>query len=188
MTAPVTEPNLGGWFQTYTGVQFFPVSPEPGSIRIRDIAHALAQMPRFTGHTQRFYSVAQHSVLAASLVPESDRLWALLHDASEAYLCDIAKPLKMMPEFAGYRVIEAHLQTMIFSTFGLTGPEPASVKLADRTMLATEASQLLGPLLPAWHANGGTDFTLALDIQIDPWTPEAAEFYFLQTFNALTRG
>src|SRR5271156_4912831 len=90
-----TWPNSSSdsaWIQTFTGKKFYPFNPKPQDIDIRDIAHALSNICRFTGHTKRFYSVAEHSRNVAKLVPAHMKLQALLHDASEAYLCDIARP------------------------------------------------------------------------------------------------
>ena len=76
--------------------------PRIDKVAIEDIAHGLAFQCRFNGQTCDFYSVAQHSLIVADLVPESHRLAALLHDAAEAYLGDMVKPLKvLMPEFSG---------------------------------------------------------------------------------------
>ena len=77
------------WIQTFQGKAFDPFAPRPADISHFDIAHALSNICRFTGHTNTFYSVAQHSVQVALLVPRPMQLAALLHDASEAYLCDI---------------------------------------------------------------------------------------------------
>lgn len=82
------------WIQTFLGKPFWPLSPRPEDIDIRDIAHALAMTCRFTGHSQKFYSVAEHSVRVSRIVPAQFALHGLLHDASEAYLCDLSRPIK----------------------------------------------------------------------------------------------
>lgn len=139
-----------GWMQTHSGRQFFPLAPKAEDILIEDIAHALAYQTRWAGHTRHPFSIAQHSVLVASLVPESDRLWALLHDASEAYLVDVPRLLKRLPAMAMYRTAEAVLQRTIYQRFGLTGEEPASVKAADLELMVAEAQDLLPVLHAAW--------------------------------------
>lgn len=136
------------WTQTYTGKRFDPLDPDPAMIDLADIAHALSNVCRFGGHSQHFYSVAQHSVFVADYLFEiyDDRkiaLAGLLHDASEAYLGDIPRPLKYRPEFAAYREAEATLEAMIFERFGLKGPYP-EVKKADNAILADEAKWLMG--------------------------------------------
>jgi hypothetical protein len=171
----------GGWIQTYTGRVFYPQHPGD-AIDIEDIAHGLAFAPRFAGHTREFYSVAQHSVMVAGLVPDAEKLWALLHDASEAYLADIPRPIKHLPELEGYRQVEHALQTAIFAYFGLTGPVPASVKQADEIALATEAVNLMAPFAGRWT----TDFSLALEGEFFAWPSDLAKQSFLSTFYGLT--
>lgn len=110
-------------------------------ICIEDIAHALSQIIRFTGHAKAPYSVAQHSLLVAEIAPPEHRLWALLHDASEAYLGDVASPLKtLLPQ---YRELEDQFQKVIAGRFGLPYPIPAAVKHADRVALMVEKRDLL---------------------------------------------
>lgn len=111
-------------------------NPENSIITIGDIAHALSNICRFTGHVHRFYSVAEHSVLASYLVPPEDAFAALMHDAAEAVLGDVSKPLKsLLPD---YRRIEDRVERAIFAKFGLPTELPASVKIADRQMLGIE--------------------------------------------------
>jgi 5'-deoxynucleotidase YfbR-like HD superfamily hydrolase len=129
------------WIQTYSGKKFDLLNPTPESISIFDIAHALSNICRYTGHTKEFYSVAQHSVLASVNVPPKDALAGLLHDATEAYLTDISKPLKMLlPE---YCKLEDKIYKIIAAKFGLPAELPASVKEADLRLLATEKRDLL---------------------------------------------
>lgn len=155
---------------------------------IEDIAHALANLGRFTGHTRTFYSVAQHSVLASLIVPAEDALAALLHDAPEAYLGDVAKPLKeLLPD---YRAIEERLERSLFAQFGVPYPLPASVKRADRIMLATEKRDLM----PAHdRACGSDEWALIAGIEpladrIVPMPPWAAKQLFLARLDELTEG
>lgn len=123
-------------------------------VRLPDIAHALSLLNRFTGHSTSPYSVAQHSVLVSKLVPEHVALWGLLHDASEAYLGDVATPLKNL--LPCYREIEDSVQRSVARAFGLKWPMPEPVKEADRQALAAEKAALfsvdhdwgLGPQKP----------------------------------------
>ncbi|MGD0775965.1 MAG: phosphohydrolase [Candidatus Solibacter sp.] len=125
-------------------LRFWPLDPNPEKILVEDIAHALAHQCRFGGHASTFYSVAEHSVHVSKLCPAEDALWGLLHDASEAYLVDLARPLKLLPEFAAYREAERRLQCAVAVRFGLLPDQPASVTEADDTMLWIEAHSLLG--------------------------------------------
>jgi len=88
--------RIGDWIQTYTGKRFWPLDPRPEDVDILDIAHSLSLLCRFTGHTSSFYSVSQHSILVAQEVPKRLRLWALFHDAAEAYIGDIARPTNLI--------------------------------------------------------------------------------------------
>jgi uncharacterized protein len=100
--------RTGDWIQTYTGKQFWPLSPLPEDIVIEDIAHALSMQCRFGGHVRTFYSVAQHSVHVSLLVEPQYALWGLLHDAAEAYLVDLPRPIKKFSEMGLlYQEIEA---------------------------------------------------------------------------------
>jgi 5'-deoxynucleotidase YfbR-like HD superfamily hydrolase len=123
------------WITTYSGKQFYPLAPRAADICIEDIAHHLALQCRWSGATRKPLSIAQHSFHVAQLVSPGCRLWALLHDASEAYLLDVARPLKHSMAYAGYRTAEAQLQTVIFQTFGLSGEPPSEVKEADDLLL-----------------------------------------------------
>ena len=92
----------GDWIQTFTGKRIYPFDPDPDLICIDDIAHALSNICRFTGHVKHFYSVAQHSVIVANAIPDSlgvphtNELYlqALLHDAQEYLFSDLSRPLK----------------------------------------------------------------------------------------------
>lgn len=129
------------WMQTYSGKKFDLLEPTQESIDINDIAHALSNLCRYTGHTEHFYSVAQHSIIAAANVPEENKLCALLHDATEAYINDISRPLKaLLPE---YRKIEDRIWHEIADKFYLPYEMPESIKKADIRLLATEKRDLL---------------------------------------------
>ena len=168
------------WIQTYSGRKFYPLDPHIDSIVIQDIAHALAMQCRFTGHCKFHYSIAQHSVLVSYLVSDQDKLHALLHDASEAYVCDMASPLKRSGQFEEYKKIEKRLQNTIYRRFNLNEEEPKSVKTADLLMLSTEAQTLLAPIHPEWKLPVNP-----LPMLIAPISPEEAKKMFLDRFNEL---
>src|SRR5690349_6806238 len=88
---------------THSGVQFDLLKPDPSVVHLEDIAHALSHLCRYTGHCNRFYSVAEHSVIVSLMVPPSEpklAMQGLLHDATEAYVNDLARPLKdLLPEY-----------------------------------------------------------------------------------------
>jgi uncharacterized protein len=130
---------MGPWIETASGLRYHFLNPQQDEIDIQDIALALANKCRFSGHTQ-FYSVAEHSVCVAYRLPKHLRLAGLLHDASEAYLGDIPSPLKAcLPD---YRAIEKVNEAAIIDKFGVDIYNPL-VKQADRQALYTEASYLI---------------------------------------------
>lgn len=137
----------GNYIETVSGKQIAIPHTDPTQIDIFDIAHALSYAPRFAGHTKVFYSVAEHSINVARLVEKEHKLQALLHDATEAYLCDIPTPFKaMMPE---YKNMEGWLWKAISERFGVPYELHPSVKEADAIMLMTERDAMK-PLHGDW--------------------------------------
>lgn len=171
--------RIGPFIQTYLGIRFYPVDPYLDDIQIEDIAHALSNQCRFTGHTKHFYSVAQHSVYCSQMMPPGQELYGLLHDASEAYLCDVARPVKHMPEMAEYRAVECVVQQWIYHRFGLGWQEPPELKKVDARMLFTEKEQLMAPLDWGYQVQ-------PYDFEIQKMMPEEAEHAFLMRFIELT--
>lgn len=176
-----------GCIATFSGRIINPFDPDPADIAIEDIAHALSLQCRFTGHTKHLYTVGQHSVLAAWLLKKSDpevALWALLHDASEAYLADIARPVKAMwPE---YKVYEQRLMEAIVERFGLeaTYPMPDAVKDVDDFLLAHEIRYLMPEheIYDRWQF----DYELSIpERMFAPVTPGSMENNFLWEFKEL---
>lgn len=164
----------GDWIQTFTGRQFWPLDPRPEDVDILDIAHALANKCRYTGHTSRFYSVAEHSIYVSFVVPEEHRKWALLHDAAEAYLADVARPIKQY--LPGWKELEAKVMLAICQRFNLVPIEPAEVKRADTAILHDEKRDLF-----AQHPAREWDLTEApLGLTILGLLPAAAEKWFLE--------
>lgn len=169
MIEPVNSyftPKRGYFTQTVSGRKFWPLSPDPADVSPRDIAHSLAHLCRFNGHVSEFYSVAQHSVFVSDLIRRafSDpvvALWALLHDAAEAYIADLPRPLKVADELTDYRAIEQNVQGAICVKFGLPLEMPEAVKRADNIALITEARDFMGD--PEW----AKDFASAAHIQPD---------------------
>ncbi len=178
----------GDWIQTYTGVEFYPFDPRPEEIRIEDIAHALSMQCRYSGHVRRFYSVAEHSIRVAELVPAEWRLWALLHDTSEAYLVDLPRPVKRYSEIGTlYREAESALMMAICERFGLTwqDPAPEPVERADKGMLWVESRDLMPPneCWMRWrHLTTGRERPITRTL-----SPEEAEYEFLAEFEAIGR-
>ena len=163
------------WFVTISGRRVFVLAPDAGSIVVEDIAHGLANCCRFAGHTRGFYSVAQHSVLVSRLVPHALALHGLLHDATEAYLGDLIRPLKrQLPE---YSKIEALWWEQIAARFGLAVVEPSEVKLGDIRALATERRDVVASY--PWRLKPGIE---PHPETIVPLPPLLARIQFLERF------
>lgn len=126
----------GRLIRTYNGHYFDVFNPNPDQIDIEDIAHSLSLLCRFAGHIKSFYSVAEHSIWVAEKVSKKHALAALLHDASEAYLVDIPKPIK--DEIPHYLEIEKDLMSVISKKFNFEFPLSEEVKTYDREALVFE--------------------------------------------------
>lgn len=169
----------GDWMQLYSGKQFWPMDPRADEVEIEDIAHALSMQCRYAGHCKRFYSVAEHCVHLANYVSAPNRLWALLHDASEAYLVDVPRPVK--PFLPGYKEAEARVMAVVCDRFGLPHEMPAEVHAADGAIIGDERANMK-PCVAEWYSTGGP-----LGIALRYWTPEEAEYQFLWMFNHLMK-
>lgn len=172
------------WSQTYSSIAFDLLNPNPELVSLADLAHHLSLICRFKGACRVFYSVAQHSVLASQLVPPHLVKHALLHDATEAYLGDWPRPLKVVLKQLGVLPVMEHLEgsvaMAIGTKFGLElGTLPPEVKHADNVMLATEKRDLMGPPPQPWVALPDPRPEI-----IEPWDPERAELEFLAAFEA----
>ncbi len=172
--------NESNWIQTYCGVKFFPTDPLPQDVHIEDIAHALSLSCRYTGHVREFYSVAEHCVHVFRLCSEENKAWGLLHDASEAYISDIARPVK--PLLANYQELEENLMKCIAARFELPWPAPKEVKQYDTAMLLIEKEDLLGPSPQEWDI--ALDISLPV-IYIECWGPKEAERRFLEAYDSI---
>ncbi|MBY0513267.1 MAG: hypothetical protein K2P78_05075 [Gemmataceae bacterium] len=189
----------GDWIQTATGHKFWPLDPRPGDVDVRDVAHALSNLCRFTGHAREFYSVAQHSVLASRIVPPASALAALLHDAAEAYMGDVARPWKRFlyvrtgpvadRDYTRLRDVEHTLLDVILAALG--GPPRSDaaawgpVAVADEVLLVTEARDLMAPLADGWRHTEANGFA-ALPDRIWPQRPHDARLDFLARYVELT--
>lgn len=183
MSTPIPSRHTD-WIQTFTGKQFFPFNPQPEQIDIRDIAHSLSNLCRYGGHVGHFYSVAEHSIHVSNIVPPEDALRGLLHDASEAYLIDVPRPIKHHPSMIQYRETEEVIQSTIYFAFGLITLDPPSIKKADNEMLRTEQRDLMKPAPVAWQdvrVGAREDIKIML-----PLSPRQAESQFLYRFTSLT--
>lgn len=176
--AGVTTPYVS----TFLGNRFYPLEPRIDHVAIEDIAHGLAYQCRFNGQTREFYSVAQHSLIVSALVPTDLRMAALLHDAAEAYLGDMVKPLKvLLPAFAA---IEDAVTAIIAATFAVDFSDYAPIKRADLIALATEKRDLMPHSTERWSY---LDDIRPMSQKIVVMGPDEAKQAYLREFKRLVR-
>lgn len=157
-------------------------SPCIGREDIHEIAHALSNICRFTGHCREFYSVAQHSVLVSRLVPQDIALAGLLHDAAEAYVGDMSGPLKrQLPQ---YKAIEQRIEAVIAKCWDVELHDPR-IKEADKVAVMTEKRDLL-------PKTGAGSWAWLEGVQPAPgrivsWSPELARVLFLDRYREIEK-
>lgn len=182
------------WIQTYTGKAFDLLAPETHMVCIEDIAHHLALINRFTGATAEPYSVAQHSVLVSLVVPQELALAGLLHDAAEAYVTDVSRPLKEAMRLidrgahgatrTAYDALSHRVERVIGERFGVELVSmDQRIKDADMRMLATERVHLHHSAPKTWDWNA--EPVNLKPYQIRPWRWRVAERAFLARFEEL---
>ena len=184
----------GPWIFTTTGGRYFPTTPRPEEVHIWDIAHALAYLNRYTGHARFPVSVAQHSVLCARLAPQWIALEALLHDAAEAYLGDVSRPVKQFlktqvtrMDCCSYCDLEKLNLDAISARFGLRWDDETwrRIREVDNLALAIEVRDAHCPEFHRLLEERG--------IRADPnWrvqsiTPQYAKRRFMEEFERLRR-
>ena len=174
--------HITDYICTYLGNRFYPLEGRIDNIHLEDIAHGLAYQCRFNGQTSAFFSIAQHSLIVANVAPPELRLAALLHDASEAYLGDVVKPLKVL--LPNYKELEARVEHSIAQAFGLPFLCNDAIKRADMISLATEKRDLMPHSAEDWSYLEGFD---PLPEPIEPMSPETAKREFLIEVNKARR-
>lgn len=173
------------WTQSASGEVFRLGDLENNVYLIEDIATSLAKQCRYNGNCRHFYSVAQHCVLASRMAPPEHKLAALMHDASEAYIGDITRPVKKA--LTGLEATEDRLHAVIFSRFGLAFPMAPEIDVIDRRMLRTEMALLMPHCDPvAWGYEDVEPYEGILTSPASLWTWEQAEYSFIQAFEKLT--
>jgi len=131
------------YIRTYTGKKFWPLDPRPEDVDIIDIAHALSNQCRFTGHVKDFYSVAEHSLAVSFACPKEFALVGLLHDADEAYLIDLAAPVKHDPRMSFFVECGKNILSAVFKKFNLDPELIAQVKPWDKLDYERERNFLM---------------------------------------------
>jgi uncharacterized protein len=181
------------WMQTRDGHAIELLDPDLSKVTIDELAHALARINRFCGHTRTIsgYSVAVHSVAVSMHLPPQYALWGLLHDAHEAFLGDITSPVKMaLRELGGgeaFERLESRLIVAVRRRFGLHGPMPREVKVADLEALATERRDLLGEEARPWNIRVDGDPVRPWGETSMPMPTQEGKRAFLRRYEELTQ-
>lgn len=163
------------------GGHFDFIDPTKSVFTIRDIARGLSNISRFSGHVHRPYSVSQHSVIVSKIVPEEHALAALLHDAVEAFLGDVAKPLKnLLPD---YMALEHKAEEEVLKRFGVKFPLHPCIKEADNIAFVTERRDLQ----PGVEVDPKFSGVKPLDAKIYVWDCHMSYAYFMRRFEELTK-
>jgi hypothetical protein len=176
----MTRDERGDWMQTYTGQSFYPTQAYPDEVNPIDIAHALSMLCRYGGHVNRFYSVAEHCVLMSQYVEPENALWTLLHDATEAYVGDMVRPLKR--QIPAYVAVEDRLMEVICRRFGLPSKMPAEVAEVDSRIIHDERRQIMNWSARPWSS---IDHLPPLGVHIEAWSPGEAKRHYLNRLTEL---
>ncbi len=173
-----TGHDRGAWMQTQSGKRFYPLDPKPSEVHIEDIAHALSNLSRFNGHTKKFYSVAQHSCLVHDYMPANLKKLGLMHDATEAYIGDMIRPIKYYNQF--FQDIEEKVWLAIRKKFRIS-ESPSSVKVLKHwdNMICAAEKRDLHPASEFWFGMPDPEGVLP----IRPWPSSYAKGQFMRRFN-----
>lgn len=162
------------------------INPDPASIEIKSIAAALSKICRFGGHSPKFYSVAEHCIHATEMalvdgLPHDAVKAVFLHDAAEAYVGDMVKPLKItMP---GYGVAEQRIESAVELAFGVDFDAWHDlIKVYDRAMLKAEKTVMWPEDVEKWAGFGEVGLR---PVSFGFWSPADAQERFLRAAGRL---
>jgi hypothetical protein len=174
------------WISLLSGGQFNYNKPEKSDVTIEDIASALSNVCRFSGHLPQFYSVAQHLVNTSRIVPNELAFTGLMHDTAEAFTNDLPTPLKWaLPIF---KELETKIESAMSKKFGFEYPYPPEIKHADTVMLMLEKYYVKNddsewPLYEKYNKAYVEPWRQQVDLV--GWQPRRAKREFLERFNEL---
>lgn len=171
------------WIGLLSGAQFNYNRPEESGVTLDDLASALSNICRFSGHLPCFYSVAQHLVNTSYLVPAEFAFDALMHDTAEAFTNDLPTPLKWA--FPIFKELEVKIESAMAAKFGFRYPYPDEVKIADTQMLILEKLYVKQDDSPWPHYEGIKVDHLVDLVDLKPWQPIRAKREFLERYEEL---
>ena len=162
---------MSNWIQTFSGKKLDPLNPQPQSLDIESIVHALTNVCRWGGHCKIHWSVAQHSILVSDILrhqghSEEIQFWGLMHDAAEAYLGDVCRPVKKRIGFEKYE--SPLLKVILRHVANLSGEIPEVVHQADNIALVSEANLLFDAPVDKWTEKYHIEPWPLLDMRFGP--------------------
>lgn len=172
------------WISLLSGAQFNYNKPEESGVTVDDLASALSNVCRFSGHLPCFYSVAQHLVNTSRIVDVEFAFDALMHDTAEAFTNDLPTPLKWaLPIF---KELETKIESAMAKKFGFNYPYSSEVKQADTEMLILEKLYVKKDT-SSWPNYEGIKVDHLVDkVDLKPWQPVRAKREFLERYEELT--
>lgn len=174
--------RIGDWMQTWTGRRFYPADPRAEDVDILDIAFALSNIARYGGHCS-FYSVAEHSVIVSRMVSRENAMLGLMHDATEAYIADVIRPVKrILGRENRYFDLERRVWLAVAERFGLPADIPNEVKIADTAICIIER-RALHPRAQEWSF----DVPTPKGVSLEALPPRLAFWQFLNEFCDITQ-
>ena len=182
--------DRGPWMATYSGGKFYPLDPRADEVLIREVVHALGQLCRYTGHTWRFYSVAEHSWHMSYAVPPEFALEALLHDAHEAYIGDVGRPQsatmrRISIGGSDFDHMARRVEGVVRQAFGLKPTMSPEVKAVDNRIVWDERTALFPYHTDSgWSSTGGEPLGIA---QYIGFAGLSGYQLFLDRYNELTQ-
>lgn len=178
--------RFGNYQYTSHGRIFFSCDPRPDEIHIDDIARQLSRLCRFGGGNRRWLSVAEHCWICSQIVPEEVALEALLHDASEAYIGDVIRPMKYLPIYGDiYLKVEAGIERCVADRFNLQYPWPKDVRWADEAVVGAEVAQNIASNVVNHLSDDVEARESSKDLELYYWSADEAENFFLNRFHEL---
>jgi len=168
--------------ETYGGRKFYLLESDTCKIFIDDIAWALSNICRFNGHCKNFYSVAEHSIMVSRYTSINNKKWGLLHDAAEAYIGDLSRPLRACFKDGVIEKIENVILEAVANQFSLPFPIPEEVKRVDNLILASEAKLLMVSHGNDWELEESPDHHIS---NLECWPPKEAYDRFLREASLL---
>lgn len=183
MTASSNPALDDQWIGLLSGAQFNYNRPEESDVTLDDLASALSNVCRFSGHLPCFYSVAQHLVNTSRIVRPEFAFDALMHDTAEAFTNDLPTPLKWaLPIF---KELEVKIESAMAEKFGFNYPYPPEVKQADTEMLILEKLYVKKDDRYWPNYDGIVVDHLVDKVDLKPWQPQRAKREFLERYEEL---